>query len=322
MQPPEVKKIYIEADVPAALSSAERIAQAIWGMAGGVLSPIYWLIAHLHGAPGLQFHRESAWLGMKLLLKRRPPTTLGSVHHLLFFPMDSTRYFEFDFAWQCFSSVEIHRYLDVSSPRLFPALLVNKHRNLRATLINPDKTDLAITANLMIANGLATRCEFYENTIETAPLPPETFDAITSISVIEHIPDDLQAVRSMWKLLRPGGRLFLSVPCAAEACDQYINVNYYDLPMDQDGFVLFQHIYDEARLRENIFSITGQPVRFKVYGEKRNGFLAENRSRKRSDRVYYPFWREPFTMGREFKYFDSITALPGEGVMGLEFIKS
>jgi 2-polyprenyl-3-methyl-5-hydroxy-6-metoxy-1,4-benzoquinol methylase len=37
-------------------------------------------------------------------------------------------------------------------------------------------------------------------------------DVITCISVLEHIVDEEQAVRSMIKLLRPGGKLLLTVP--------------------------------------------------------------------------------------------------------------
>ena len=43
--------------------------------------------------------------------------------------------------------------------------------------------------------------------IEKAPFEPETFDTITSISVLEHIPEDRAALEKMWKLLKPGGQV-------------------------------------------------------------------------------------------------------------------
>jgi hypothetical protein len=35
-----------------------------------------------------------------------------------------------------------------------------------------------------------------------------------------------------------------------------------------------------------------------------------------------PFCREPYMMGREYRYFESIDELPGMGVIGLEFRKA
>jgi hypothetical protein len=34
----------------------------------------------------------------------------------------------------------------------------------------------------------------------------------------------------------------------------------------------------------------------------------------------YPFWREGYMMGRHFRAYPSIDALPGEGVVALEFV--
>jgi SAM-dependent methyltransferase len=42
--------------------------------------------------------------------------------------------------------------------------------------------------------------------------PPASFDVVTCISVLEHIPAHQKAVGSMLHLLRPGGRLILTVP--------------------------------------------------------------------------------------------------------------
>lgn len=47
---------------------------------------------------------------------------------------------------------------------------------------------------------------------EGLPFPGESFDAILSHEVLEHVQDDRAAVREMVRVLRPGGRILLFVP--------------------------------------------------------------------------------------------------------------
>ncbi len=238
--------------------------------------------------------------------------------------MDSTRYFEFDFAWRALANVPIQHYLDVSSPRLFPLILLSKKRAMTAELINPDSNDLNTTINLVRASGFDARCRWRDCLIESAPFAPGSFDVITSISVVEHIPQDTLALQKMWMLLKFGGRLLLTVPCAAEASEQYIDYDAYGLlAPDAQGFVFWQRFYDESLLRERIFSVTGEPIQSVIYGEKIAGSFLKNAERKRAEFfTTYPFWREPYMMGQEYACFESVDALPGEGVIAMEFVKS
>ncbi len=48
--------------------------------------------------------------------------------------------------------------------------------------------------------------------ITEIPLPSESIDAVLCTEVIEHVPDPTAAVTEMARLLRPGGRLFLTAP--------------------------------------------------------------------------------------------------------------
>jgi SAM-dependent methyltransferase len=54
-----------------------------------------------------------------------------------------------------------------------------------------------------------------DDDIQQSRLPQGSFDAITCISVLEHVTDPLRAVASMRGLLRPGGTLVLTTPFGA-----------------------------------------------------------------------------------------------------------
>jgi len=316
---PVPKKTFISAPDRMLLTKAQQIKLAL---TGGVLSPIYWLLAYYYRVPGLHFRVKCARLGLSLLLNRKAPISYYTIYSFFFWPMDSVRYFEYDFMWRALANTPIQHYLDVSSPRIFPALLLLRHRTLSAELLNPDTKDLAVTKALIKASGISDRCHFHNCLIGETPFAPESFDVITSISVIEHIPQDTQAIQKMWMMLRKGGRLLLSVPCAAETSEEYINQNEYGLlEPDKDGFVFWQRFYDSQLLQEQIFSITGQPNRKIVYGEKKAGSIVENVRQKRTN-ARYPIWREPYMMGQEYGYFKSISDLPGQGVIAMEFIKN
>jgi SAM-dependent methyltransferase len=286
------------------------------------LAPIYWaLAAFKYKVPGLQFRGQCFKLGVRLLLHKQTPDSYSVIFHLLFAPMDSTRYFEFDFAARVLKNQINCRYLDVSSPRLLPVIVTLNSAGMRTVLINPDKNDLAASARLVRMAGLADRCTLRDDLIAQVPFDPETFDVVTCISVLEHIPDDLQAVTKIWSLIKPGGKLVITIPCAAQTWEQYIDVNEYGvLQPDEHGYVFFQRFYDSGLLNERIYSVTGQPTRSAIYGELKAGTFFKNATRKRSD-LLYPMWREPYMMGQEYGFFTTIAELPGEGVIALEFTK-
>jgi hypothetical protein len=288
---------------------------------GSVLSPFYWGAAHVYRVPGLYLHRDIAILGLRLLLGRRKRISYSMIYSMMFHPMDSVRYFEFDFMWRTLlTSLPVGRYLDVSSPRMLPLMLLRQERKLRADLLNPDAKDLNFTEKLFFAAGVAERCSFHCCMIEEAPFEPGSFDTITSISVLEHIPEDRAALERIWNLLKPGGRLLLSVPCSAEAFDEFIDLNEYGLlETNDEGFVFGQRFYDSGLLENRVFAVTGKPIRRALYGENRPGTFFEDRRAK--VRNTNQFWREPYMLGRQYGYYGSVDELPGLGVIAMEFVK-
>jgi SAM-dependent methyltransferase len=311
------KKQYIEVPLPMECGILRRLWQ---GLVGILLLPFYVITAWILGAPGVALHFKCAFLALRLFLFGR--ISLRTCYSIMCSPMDSTRYFEFCEVLNGLAHVPFNRYLDVSSPGLVPLLLLMRNKAAAADMINPDGRDLQDTERLAEAMGLTGRCKFTKSTIETVEFAPGTFDLITCISVLEHIPSDREAVDMMWSLLRPGGRLVLTLPCMAQPLEQYISCNEYGvLSPESDGYTFWQRYYDEERLREIIFKIAGPPVRKAVYGECSYGLFYRNASSKRLLGRLYPIWRESYMMATEYRYFKTIDELPGEGVIMLEFVK-
>ena len=50
------------------------------------------------------------------------------------------------------------------------------------------------------------------NQLTQVNLPPESFDVITFINVLEHLPDPIENLRTAYKLIKPGGWLIFSIP--------------------------------------------------------------------------------------------------------------
>jgi SAM-dependent methyltransferase len=311
-------RIYIR---PPNRVQASRLREALWLLTGAILVPVYWLLAALRSAPGLWMRRQCFILGMRFLVFPKARCRLETVVRLMLAPMDSTRYFEFDYVRRALAERPIAKLLDVSSPRAVPVMLARERGALVAELVNPSAKDLADTREMIDAAGLSARCQLHGCLISQVPFGNGSFDVITCISVLEHIPQDSAALEKMWSLLKPGGVLVLTVPCMARACEQYTDRDEYGLlSKDSEGFVFWQRYYDSALLRERIFKVLGAPAKTEVFGEKTAGSFARNAQSKA--RVHgYPFWIEPYMMARDYRYFDSLEELPGEGVIGLTFVK-
>ena len=116
--------------------------------------------------------------------------------------------------------------------------------------------------------------------------------------------------------------MLLTLPCAAQYSEQYTDKNEYGLlDPDDDGFCFFQRLYDQSVLEERIYCVTGRPSRQVVYGERSPGIHRRCLERKWGD-SFYPIWREPYMMAKDFCHFKAIEDLPGEGVVALEFDKN
>jgi SAM-dependent methyltransferase len=313
----------INSRIPPKVHSANPYRRAL---KGSVLGPFSWLFAAANKTPGMSFHLRIARIFFISLFKKRShhKLTVPQIYRIILNPMESVRYFEFDFFWKCVKRYpNLGSYLDVSSPRLFTCFLLNHFSALNVHVVNPDLRDLTYSNKMYVHLGVNTRCHFYPLRLDEIPFQPSFFDTIVSISVIEHLPgsEDVKAISKLWDLLRPNGSLLISVPCAKGAFEEYIDFNEYGILAPTEGeFVFGQRFYDEKHLHERIFSTTGLPKNFAIFGETRNGICLRNRAQRFSNHDY-PFWAEPTFIRKNFRYFNSVSEMPGWGVIAMEFIK-
>lgn len=85
---------------------------------------------------------------------------------------------------------------------------------------------------LGFARTLVPRASFLASGAEALPFAPSSFDAVTLLDVIEHIPDDSEhrVVEEAVRVLRPGGRLVISTNTDRSACELK---HYRHYPLDR-----------------------------------------------------------------------------------------
>ncbi|TAL69082.1 MAG: methyltransferase domain-containing protein [Bacteroidetes bacterium] len=52
----------------------------------------------------------------------------------------------------------------------------------------------------------------YESDIASIPVPGESFDYILCTEVLEHVPEPIKAVEEMTRIIKPGGKIFITAP--------------------------------------------------------------------------------------------------------------
>ncbi|MCE9588242.1 MAG: class I SAM-dependent methyltransferase [Verrucomicrobia bacterium] len=151
--------------------------------------------------------------------------------------------------------------LDVGSgdASFFPLLLALK-RDIRLTVLDYSDTMVVLKNRFdqIISKRLTKTHPSYINAdARKTPFPKNSFDRISCVSTIEHIPEfgDIESIREFERILKPGGRLVVTVPMTANARDEYKMNHVYERTAD-GGPVFFQRIYDFQSLENRILSDT------------------------------------------------------------------
>jgi SAM-dependent methyltransferase len=126
-------------------------------------------------------------------------------------PLDPSRYLELPWAMERLAARRGDRVLDLASPKLLAVHLAR--RGIEVTTVDQLEREIgtwrAVGAgepllHLEVADGRAL------------PFEEASFDHAYSISVLEHIPDDGDAIalRELARMVRPGGRVLVTLPHA------------------------------------------------------------------------------------------------------------
>lgn len=106
--------------------------------------------------------------------------------------------------------------------------------------------------------------EVSRGSIESAPFASEGFDLALALDVIEHVPDDLAALGELYRVLRPGGSVLVTVPAfeALWSAHDVANGHYrrYTLPglrerVETSGFEVVNATYFNALLFPPILAV-------------------------------------------------------------------
>jgi SAM-dependent methyltransferase len=97
-------------------------------------------------------------------------------------------------------------------------LLADMRRSLpNATLIGGDYT----LGTLVKLGEKMQGIPLVRFNLAESPLPPDTYDAMVLLNVLEHIEDDVAATKHVARMLRPGGVAVIEVPAGPELFDDY-----------------------------------------------------------------------------------------------------
>ena len=87
-----------------------------------------------------------------------------------------------------------------------------RHMSARAKHLVAADIDFECLDRVRLRNQKLGNVEFIVTGADVLPFPDEHLDTILLLEVLEHLVDDSAAVREMSRVLRPGGRLVVSVP--------------------------------------------------------------------------------------------------------------
>jgi len=183
--------------------------------------------------------------GFQLGLKKTAGKILQPINH-------PSRFVEHFMIWRHLSRPCTGRsyFLDVSSPKLLALFLAKAQNALIVTtdLLPEYLREWKILSSLL--GGEQSRVAFGSSDARSLCHPSDCFDAVYSLSVIEHIPHegDRIALTELMRVVKPGGRVLLTVPLGPLFHEHYGHFDVYERKYDGTP-VFISRTYDIARFK-------------------------------------------------------------------------
>jgi SAM-dependent methyltransferase len=197
----------------------------------------------------LPFYRTSWRLGFRALARGRVPR-----HALtrIAIPMDPSRYLEFPDVVAELGADGGARVLDLASPKLVAVELAR--RGARVTSVDALEPEIGAWRELASRQPGVT---FEVGDGRRLRFEDGSFDRAYSISVIEHIAGggDAAALRELARVVRPGGRVVITMPYAAEYHEDWRDEPVYGSQEGVNGRYFFERWYDDARLGQLVEAV-------------------------------------------------------------------
>jgi SAM-dependent methyltransferase len=123
---------------------------------------------------------------------------------------------------------------------------------------------------LGLSDQVGARLRLERQDARSLSCPDAAFDAVYSISVVEHIPEggDSVALREMARVLRPGGRVCLTVPFSQRYEEEFVGHDVFERRRRSREKLFFQRRYDRAALEKRLIAPSGlREVERAYFGE-------------------------------------------------------
>jgi SAM-dependent methyltransferase len=219
-----------------------------------------------------QSTRDLYVFSLRLGLCSLSPRAMRTAAPRLLNPLSYPRGIEFALTLRGLRLPRQGRVLDLASPKLL-FLWLASHTALAIHATDILEGFIPPTRHLLERLGLGheigERLFLERRDARRLDYAGSSFDAVYSVSVVEHIPDDgdSAALEEIARVLRPGGRACLTVPFRASGYkEEWVASDVFERQRQNRGQRLFfQRRYDDAALERRLLAPSGLRVEEIVY---------------------------------------------------------
>ncbi|MGI8623405.1 MAG: class I SAM-dependent methyltransferase [Solirubrobacteraceae bacterium] len=160
-------------------------------------------------------------------------------------PLDPSRYLELPHTLRQLKAQPGERVLDLASPKLAAVALARS--GVQVTSMDAFEAEVE---TLHRPAGGESNLSFACEDGRDMPYGEASFDHAFSISVLEHIPGDgdERALAEMARVVRPGGRVVLTMPYSDDYWEDWRDIALYGEDPNDGDFHFFERWYDDDRL--------------------------------------------------------------------------